>query len=182
MRNLLNKQGYFLVFIFILAFSFRLGHAFLHKAIPHIDAACYDNIGRNLAEGRGYRISNSGPIEDDKSLIQPPAYPFFLGAIYQLFGYSHPAVWTIQSLIGAFTCILIYLIATKLFDQKVARISALLSAICPAFITYSAILFSETLFLFLVMLSLICLYKALVSNLSLSYLIAGMLARLDYSD
>jgi len=59
--NLLNKQRYFLIFIFILAFSLRVGYAFLERITPYIVDGGFDEIGKHIAQGKGYRISD-GPI------------------------------------------------------------------------------------------------------------------------
>lgn len=177
MINLLNKQRYFLIFIFIIALSLRMGYAFLEKITPYVDAAGFDEIGKHIAQGKGYRIS-AGPIEDDEAVLWAPGYPFFLGIIYKVFGHSYPAVWLIQSIIGAFICILIYFIADKLFDQKVARISAIMSAICFNLVIYPAMLLSETLFLLLILLCFIYIYKADTLSLNSRYLVAGILGGL----
>lgn len=177
MRNLLNKPIYFLVFIFILAFSLRVGYALFERIAPYADAEGFDKIGRHISEGNGYRISD-GPIENDEAVLWAPGYPFFLSIIYKLFGHSYPGVWIIQSIIGAFICTLVFFIANRLFDQKVARISAFISAICFNLVIYPAMLLSETLFLLLVLLCLIYLYKADALNLSSKYIFAGILAAL----
>lgn len=178
MKNLLNKQKYFLIFIFTIAFFLRIGYAFLEKIPTYADATGYDKIGKNIAEGKGYRISN-GSIQDDEAVLWPPGYPFFLGIIYRIFGHRYPAVWIMQSIIGAFVCILIFFIANKLFDQKVAYLSAVISAICFNLVIYPAMLLSETLFFLLLLLCLIYIYKADVLNLNTRYLFAGILGGLS---
>ena len=169
------KIDRFILFIFIIAFSLRIGYALLEKVPPFIDAVGYDAIGKNIAEGNGYRTSG-GPLENDDAVVCPPAYPFFLGLIYKIFGHSYTAVWVIQSVMGAFVCFLIYSIAYRIFGPEVARISAVISATCLNFIMYNAMLFAENLFLLLVLLCFIYIYKAGISGAGSAYLIAGAFA------
>lgn len=178
MITFLNKERRFVVLIFIIAFSLRVGYAFLERIIPYIDAAGFDEIARHIAEGKGYRISD-GPIENDDAIRWAPGYPFFLGMIYRLFGHNYPAAWVIQSIIGAFTCILIFFIARRLFSRKVAYISAIISTICFNLVIYPAMLLSETLFLLLILLCIIYIYKAEALNLNSRYLFAGILGGLS---
>lgn len=177
MVNLLNKQRYFLIFIFIIAFSLRIGYALLERITPYNEAAGFNEIGKHIAEGKGYRIS-TGPIENDEAVRWAPGYPFFLGVAYKIFSHSYPVIWIMQSIIGAFICILIYLIANKLFERKVAYISAIISALCFNLAIYPAMLLSETLFLLLVLLYFIYIYKADTLRLNSRYLFAGIFASL----
>lgn len=177
MKNLLNKQKYFLIFIFIIAFSLRIGYAFLEK-ITSVGNDSYDEIGKYIAQGKGYRMSD-GPIENDNAVLWPPGYAFFLGIIYMIFGHSHPTVWIMQSIIGAFVCVLIFFIGNRLFDHRVACISAVISAICFNLVIYSAMLYSETVFLFLLLLCFIYFYKADALNQNLKYSLSGILAGLS---
>lgn len=163
--------------IFIIAFALRAGYAFLEKPQPYADAVGFDKMGWHIAQGQGYRISD-GPIEEDRSIAHPPGYAFFLGIIYKIFGHSYPAVWLIQAILSALSCILIYLIAKKLFGINVARIAAVISAVFFIFVLYSALLFSETLFVFLLLLCFIFIYQADVRRTDLGYPIAGILAAL----
>lgn len=178
MINLLSRQRYFLALIFITALSLRIGYAFLEKVTPFQDAAGFDEIGRHIAEGKGYRISD-GPIEEDKAVLWPPGYPFFLGLTYKIFGHSYPAVWIIQSIIAAFICILIFFIANRLFGREVARVSAIISAICFNLVIYPAMLLSETLFLLLILLCFIYIYKTDALSLDSRYVIAGIFGGLS---
>jgi len=178
MLRFLRKDKYFILLIFFLAFFLRLGYAFREKPALYDDALGFDAIGQSLAEGRGYRLSDR-PIEQDIAIIHPPVYPLFLSIIYRIFGYSHKAVWVIQSILSALVCVFIFWIAKALFGLGVARLSAIISAFFFTFIIYSAVLFSEAFFLFLLLLCFIYIYKAEFSKVNIRYLWPGFLAGLS---
>lgn len=182
-----NRQGYFIIFIFIFALFLRIGYALLERIIPYSEAAAgaayneaagFDEIGKHIALGKGYRMSD-GPIENDEAAFWPPGYAFFLGIIYIIFGHSYPALWIIQSIIGALICILTFFIANRLFDPRVARVSAIISAACFNLVIYPAMVLSETLFLLLLLICFIYIYKADTLNSNIKYLFGGIIAGLS---
>jgi 4-amino-4-deoxy-L-arabinose transferase-like glycosyltransferase len=90
-------------------------------------------VGRAIASGRGFSdpyCAGTGP-----SAWEPPVYPYLIGGMFKLFGtYSPASAWAlliINSLFSALTCIPIYLIAHKVFDERVARWSAWTWALLP---------------------------------------------------
>ena len=103
-----------------------------------------------------------------------------LAFIYKLAGHSYLAVWIIQAIIGSASCLLIYFLARQAFDEKVARLSALISALCFNLIIYSAMLLTETLYIFLVLACFVFLFKAFGRQMNAGYLaIAGIFAGLS---
>ena len=90
-------------------------------------------VGRAIASGRGFSdpyCAGTGP-----TAWEPPLYPYLIGAVFKLFGiYTAASAWvllSINSLFSALTCIPIYLIARKVFDDRVARWSAWTWALLP---------------------------------------------------
>ena len=78
-------------------------------------------------------------------------------------------------MIDSFTCILIYAIGRELFGRKVGTVAALISALYPAFIYYSTVLFQETTTIFLLTLYTFLLCRAISQKKPLLYFISGML-------
>ena len=100
--------------IFVVGLGVRL--IYLHDATdnptfktPLVDAAFYDETARSLVAGR--------PMSGD-FFWQPVFYPSFLAVSYFLSGSSIVFVKVIQALIGAFTCVLVYLLGGQLFDRN----------------------------------------------------------------
>jgi 4-amino-4-deoxy-L-arabinose transferase-like glycosyltransferase len=108
------------------------------------DAVGYNQIAVNLAGHCEYSIEKGNP-----TARRSPAYPFFLAIIYFFSGNSILLAKIMQSLVSALTCVLVYLTAKILFDEKTSVIAALITSIYPFFIYYNAFLMSETFFIFI---------------------------------
>ena len=90
-------------------------------------------VGRSIALGHGFSSpydGNTGP-----TAWEPPIYPYLIGGVFKLFGvYTRTSAWTllsINSLFATLTCIPIFLIARKTFDEPVAVWSAWTWGLCP---------------------------------------------------
>ena len=129
----------------------------------------YDTIGWNLVQGNGYSMDIDPPYSP--SAYRPPVYPFFLATIYKLFGHNYFAVKVMQSIVGALTCVLIYLISIEVFSRKVGIISALISSVYPAFLYYTNTMIMEIVLIFIVAVTVLLFVKA-VKHKTLKYQIA----------
>ena len=83
-------------------------------------------IGRSIAQGQSFSSpyeGNTGP-----TAWEPPLYPFLIGGVFKVFGiYSRASAWillSLNSLFAMLTCIPIFLIARRTFDDRVAKWSA----------------------------------------------------------
>jgi tetratricopeptide (TPR) repeat protein len=96
---------------------------------PTVDSATYNNMARTLAQ-RG-RIS-------DEFFWQPFFYPVFLSAVYYL--NDNSIVWAkiIQSLLGAVTCTMVFLLGRKFLSNSLALLAALTAAL------YAPLFFFDT--------------------------------------
>ena len=110
------------------------------------DEKSYVRLGRDLAEGRGY-VNTAGHA----SAIRPPLYPMLIAALHILVGEGDVALARLlQSLIGAATCVGIFLLALRLGGASPAVVAGLWSAIYAPLLRLDSILYSETLFLLLI--------------------------------
>jgi 4-amino-4-deoxy-L-arabinose transferase-like glycosyltransferase len=93
-------------------------------------------IGSSLAQGRGF--SNPFNETTGPTAWEPPLYPFLIASVFRAFGvYSHASaliLLSINSIFSALTCIPIFLIAKRCFDEKVAVWSAWTWALLPSVI------------------------------------------------
>jgi 4-amino-4-deoxy-L-arabinose transferase-like glycosyltransferase len=91
-------------------------------------------IGRALATGQGFSNPFNGAT--GPTAWEPPLYPFLIAGIFKLFGvYSSTSaiiLLSINSAFSALTCIPIFLIAKRCFDQRVARWTSWLWALLPS--------------------------------------------------
>src|SRR5581483_6849777 len=90
-------------------------------------------IARAIAAGEGF--SNPFHLVTGPTAWEPPLYPYLIAGIFKLTGtYTQSSAFvllSINSLFSALTCVPIYYIAKKCFDEKVARWSAWTWAVLP---------------------------------------------------
>ncbi len=90
-------------------------------------------IGAAIASGRGF--SDPFGLPTGPTAWEPPAYPYLTGGVFLLFGiYSKTSAFvllTFNSICSALTCIPIFLIARRIFSQRVAMWSAWAWALLP---------------------------------------------------
>ncbi|MBU2541464.1 MAG: glycosyltransferase family 39 protein [Candidatus Omnitrophica bacterium] len=143
-----------LIGIFLIALLPRLIIAFYSRQIPVNDASGYDTYALNLLAGKGF-VNPEGELTSWRE----PLYPYFLSCIYYFFGHSYLAVRLIHAVLGAFTCIIIFLIAHRSLGLRIAIVSALIGCFNPTFIKLTEHLLTENLFTFLFALSALFLLR-----------------------
>lgn len=145
----------YLILILISAFLLSIGYAFYFRIEPSVDARGYDRIAENLAAGNGYREKLDIPLYLDHAISRVgPGYQFFLAGVYKIFGRNLYLVWIFQALIHTLSGYLIYLITKKIFlSAKAGIISAFLFLFFIDIFELTAMVLTETLFLFLLLLS-----------------------------
>jgi 4-amino-4-deoxy-L-arabinose transferase-like glycosyltransferase len=90
-------------------------------------------IGAALASGHGFS-SPFGP-PSGPTAWEPPLYPYLTAGVFLVFGiYSRASAFvllTLNSILSALTCIPIFLIARRIFSERVATVSAWAWALLP---------------------------------------------------
>jgi tetratricopeptide (TPR) repeat protein len=111
-----------------------------------VDAATYDRWARGIAYG-GESIT--------VQLMQAPVFPWFIAAVYKLFGPNLTAVRVLQAFMGTAACAFLIAITHSLFRSRAAAlISGAISALYLPFIFYEGVLVPVTLTIFLNMFSI----------------------------
>jgi 4-amino-4-deoxy-L-arabinose transferase-like glycosyltransferase len=112
-----------------------VGHTYKFKSL-------YENFGFGWEMGRigaaiasGHGFSNPFVAPTGPTAWEPPLYPYLIAGVFQIFGiYSRASalvLLTINSIFSALTCIPIFLIARRIFSEKVAVGSAWTWALLP---------------------------------------------------
>jgi 4-amino-4-deoxy-L-arabinose transferase-like glycosyltransferase/Tfp pilus assembly protein PilF len=118
-----------------LAFAVRALHVLASRQNPFfhylpVDSGAYDRWGRAIAAGNwlGTEI-----------FYQDPLYPYFLGLFYRVVGHHLTALLLLQAALGALNVILLYRIATRLWNPRVGLVAALLAALYAPFLFYDGL-------------------------------------------
>lgn len=169
-----KKELYFLFGIFVFSFVLRLVYLLQMSSNPYftsptMDALYHDLWAQAIAQGNWI---------GDQIFFRAPFYPYFLGMIYKLFGHNYFIPRLIQHLIGSLSVILIYFLARKLFNRKVAILSAILSSIYGVLIYFEDELLLDFLLVFFGVLLVLLLYRAEEKSKSSRFFTAGLVASL----
>ena len=151
-----------LIIIFSAAITLALLLMLIKDAPISIEGhdADFHRVAISLLDGGGFDCGRviAGIIKLPNA--RHPLYPLFISGIYSFTNNSLTAVKLAQILIHGFTCIIIYLISKILFKKELISLaSAAAWAIYPLPISLTIWLFSETLFIFLLSLSILFLLK-----------------------
>lgn len=107
---------------------------------PIIDAKSYDDWGQSIA---------AGDWLGDETFYQAPAYPYFLGVVYRVFGHDLYALRIVQMLLGAASCALLYATTRSLFGRSAAVATGLGIACYAPAIFFDGLIQKTNLGLFL---------------------------------
>jgi len=111
------------------------------------DSPVYLAIAKNIAFHHSFSETTGIP-----TAWRPPLYPFLIAALW--WGDNAPitAVLLVQMICGAATVVLIYLIARDRFHRRVALLAAFAATFAPMTVHYTAVILTETLFTFFLIL------------------------------
>ena len=108
------------------------------------DQVEYDAIGRAAADGKWFHTTFPYGVLHE-SAARPPGYMLFIGVLYTIFGAHPTGVMLIQTLFGPMVIVLVWLLARRLFDARVAAVAAVLAAVHPNLWQWEGRLYSEAL-------------------------------------
>ena len=150
--------------LFFLALLLRLLFVIL-RPLDAGDSRGYEDIALNLLNGLGFSAN----------LHWPPMYPVFLTGVYLIFGHSFLAVRVIQAFLGAVTCLFVFFIGQRIFeDKKPALLGGLLTAVSPSLLASSSYILTETLTAFLLTAAVLLLLKARIEGRKKVWFISGI--------
>ncbi|OGZ34353.1 MAG: hypothetical protein A2Y98_00960 [Candidatus Portnoybacteria bacterium RBG_19FT_COMBO_36_7] len=154
MKNYLEKNK-ILIAIVLISFFLSFFYSFYFRIKPQVDAQAYDSIGWNIAQGHGYRQTSGSDILRDGAITRVgPLYEYFLAGIYKVFGHHYEPVWIAQAIMHGLSAWLIYLTAILVFSnfetrKKIGLWAAAIFGFYPDMIEISAMVLTETLYMFL---------------------------------
>ncbi len=116
------------------------------------DSVSYTGIAKNLLAGKGYSSpTHMIAMQGRPTAFYAPTYPFYLVALFYVFGYSTKVGVMSHMIMAVATIPLIYLLGMRLYGRVEGAIGSLAYAVSPQIIHYNILLTSETLFIVLEM-------------------------------
>jgi dolichyl-phosphate-mannose-protein mannosyltransferase len=117
----------------------------------YYDEQIYQNVGQNLADLRRAQMCNAGTVQAGRLQCasglynkQPYAYPHLLSLPYRIVGVGPTTAFAVNAIAMAMTVCLVYLLVLILFSDRVAAFfAALLLALTPEQLVWSATAASE---------------------------------------
>jgi 4-amino-4-deoxy-L-arabinose transferase-like glycosyltransferase len=109
----------------------------------------------------------------DAPFFMAPLYPYFLGALYRIFGPSFLVPRLVNVVLGALTCVLVWRLAREFFDRRVALLASGLTAVYGMAIFYEGSLLAENLLAPLNVLAVFAAVRALEAPSAGRWALAG---------
>lgn len=141
----LRRDAIWFLVIFLTAVSLRGVYLYQVRSCPFfgheiMDPLFHRHWGEAIAAGRTFM---EGPY------FRAPLYPWFLGAVYRIFGQTDLAPRIIQIVVGSLSCGLVYLIGRQAFTRRVGILAGLAAASYWMFLYFEAELLIVCLAVFL---------------------------------
>jgi len=153
-----NKKTIFIIiFIAALALFLRVANFQEMKAhnplfsTPVVDAKEY-------VDDADFYI-NKGWLGPSGSYFHPPAYSYFVAIIFKIFGRSLDRIKLFQIFLDIVNLLLVYFIAKKAFDKRVALISIVLYAVYIPIIQFTVEILPPIFMIFLSLLAILLLFS-----------------------
>ena len=115
------------------------------------DSWAYVSIANSLVSGHGYSFESA---VNKNAEYRAPLYPLFLSMVFKFTGNNIFFVQLFQSLFGVITCLLVYGVGRRLFNDKTGLLAAILACVYPFLVYISSILVTEQLFVLFLLLSI----------------------------
>ena len=199
MMEFTKQQRRVFFWMLVGVFVASLAYSFYFRIPPAVDARAYDTIAQNIVQGNGYREWLDTSLNNDNAIIRVgPGYEFFLAGLYFLFGHHYEIVWIAQAFLLMLTALLTFLTAREIFGNSfmedmedggtshawlIGVVAAALVGFSPDLITMQGMLMTETLGIFLIVLSVYLFFRYvrigeahISSNRVAGFWMAGLIA------
>ncbi len=140
------------VVILLTAFALRLGFVLWAPGQPTGDGIFYSLYARDLALGKGYVNLDGSP-----AVRWMPGWPLLLAGVYAVFGELPKAGMILNAVLSALTAVGAGILGSRLVSERVGLQSGLFYACWPGVIYFCATTYTETLFVFLFVSTLVAL-------------------------
>ena len=171
-----HRSRLFAGVLLLSALALRLGYIHQHGASPFFDAPVVD--ARTFLE-QARAIAGGDLAGGPEPYWQPPLYIYLLALVCRLLPDSYfVGIRLLQALLGALSCLLVYGLARRAFGESAGRIAGCAAALCGTFLYFEGELLAVPLEVFLNLLLLQLLLRAMERNRGLDWGLAGLAAGL----
>jgi len=165
----------YLGIILLFAFSIRLSYLIEFRSTVFSNASLMKGMDQRTFNIWAEAIVKNPWVGDGKVFYMAPGYPYFVAAIYKIFGLnSYFTVSFIQILLDMLLCLLLFFLGKWLFNERVGLLASLFAGFYRPFIFYSATLLSDSLILFLNIFSIFTVYWALRKKSYKRWVLVGL--------
>jgi len=113
------------------------------------DPLSYQQLAINIIEHQSFTYEEGLP----PTVLRTPGYPLFISVIYKVFGYLPWLVLLIQIVIESLSGVFLYAIFSKSLGERTGFITGLLYALNPYLIIFSLSMYSDTIFVFFIIIA-----------------------------
>ena len=171
-----HRSRLFAALLLLSALALRLGYIHEHGASPFFDAPVVD--ARTFID-QARAIAGGDLAGGPEPYWQPPLYIYLLALVCWLLPDSYfVGIRLLQALFGAVSCLLVYGLARRAFGEPAGRIAGCAAALCGTFLYFEGELLAVPLEVFLNLLLLQRLLRAMERDRGLDWGLAGLTAGL----
>ncbi len=163
-----------LLFIFLLAFMLRMIYLMFLLKSPFFDMATLDSEihvqwAREIADGS---LLNWTPF------FRAPLYPTFLSLFYLFYWDTHTTFTIIriaQFFMGSLSCVLLFLIGTRIHNKKVGILAGLIASFYWLFIYFEGEFLIPSFLIFLILAGFLFLIEAILTKKTSHLFVSGII-------
>jgi len=173
------KKPELLVLIIFLSTILALELNVTYSTKPNFgDEGFHTYFAQKIFEEKEYFIwmpfENTSLIKGSNT--RPPLWNLLEAGFFLLFGFREEIVRFLTPFIAMLTGIAVYILVKRIFDGKVALISAILVVTVPSFVTYSVLFYTDILFTFYTALAFLLFLLAEKENNKKYFWLSGIFA------
>jgi len=134
-----------LLAIFALGVLARIVWLIWRAGVIEPEGVYYARLGENLASGAGWIGIHAHGLQ----LFYPPLYPMLISTLYKINHNAEAAGQLVSLVFGSLFIFPIFFIGREMYSERVAYIAASLTALQPILVGFSATVYCESLYFFL---------------------------------
>jgi len=142
------------------------------------DEPYYNLLASRIVRGYGFSFPTDAyhtAIANHPTSFQEPLYPVVLAVVYQLFGIrNYTAAYLIQAVLGAVTVLIVFWLAKHVFGLWTAVLAAGIASLYPPLLFFGRLLMTDTLFILLLMTTVLLTLLSTRRAPGLSDLVTGL--------